>query len=341
MFFRHLWLNLLPLLFMLVAAVVFLLQPVYVSRATIYIQDDTLLDNLIQIRIRDQPFNGVQLLTPAQVAARELEELAKTDAFVYAVIAESDLRDQLTASPRDERRVLKLFRDSFFVEADGDSLVVFHVEAERPELAYQWATATVKAYRLWKISRDVQDGKIAAAFFEEILTPYQDEVDRANAALRDYLEQYPEPAVGQRPVEEAIELKRLQDAVALAEERLKSVLDKQESARLALAQTERDVDQTYKLIDEPKQPPIAEPFWYHGLLALVFPGLGIILSIFLVLGRAALDQTLLLPRDVTEELELPVLATVERGRKPQARQRRSTSAAAPRADDAVGGPARA
>lgn len=339
--FRHLWLNLLPLVLMLAAAVIFLLQPVYVSRATIYIEDSTLLDTLIQIRIRDQPFNGVDLLTPAQVAAREFEELAQTDAFVFAVIAESDLRDELSGSPREVRQVLRLYRESFTVEAEGDSLVAFHIDAERPELAYQLATGTVNAYRLWKISRDVQDGQIAAAFFAEVITPYQEELNAVRAELRDYLEQYPEPAVGERPVEETIEIKRLQDMVAFAEERLKNVLDKQESARLALAQTERDVDQTYKLIDAPRPPPLAEPFWYQAPLALVFPALGILITILLVLGRTALDRSVLVRLDVAEELELPVLAEITTHTPPRAARRSARAVGAPKADEPLGGTARA
>lgn len=342
LFFRHLWLNLLPLFFLCVAAVVFLLQPIYVSRASIYVQRGTLLDELIQIRIRDDPFSSAQLLTSAQVAAAEFKELTRTDAFAYAVIARSDLSAELNGAPSQVRRVLRLYREALTAEAEGDNLVVISFEAETPALAHQFATATVDAYRSWKISKDVQDGQIAQSFFEEILIPYEEDVAAAQDDLRRYLEDYPEPAVGSRPVEEELQIRQLQNKLALAEQRLKDVLDKAESARLALAQTERDVDQTYKVVDVPIVPPAPEPFYYRALLALVFPAVGLLLAVLIVLGRCAADRTMLNRLDVAEELELPVLAEVGAGRgAPSRKARRQRAAGAPKSDEALPGPVHA
>jgi capsular polysaccharide biosynthesis protein len=342
LFFRHFWLNILPVIAMCLAAVLFLVEPIYVSHASIYVQDSTLLDKLIQIRIRDQPFEGVAVLTPAQIAANEFKELIQTDAFVFAVVAESNLRDKLNGSPDEVREVLKLYRESFSVAGEGDSLVTFQVKADQPELAYQLATATLNSYRSWKISKDVQDGQIAQSFFEEILVPYKEDVDRAQEAMRDFVAQYPEPAVGARPAEEEVELKRLQSEIDRAEERYRNVLDKAESARLALAQSQRDVDQVYKVVDKPVVPPTAEPLFQQALFALVFPVVGLLLTVVIVLGRSAADRTLLNRLDVAAEFELPVLAHVAAitpHHKRKGRQQQASST--PRSEESVTGSAHA
>lgn len=330
LFFRHRWLNLLPLVLLCIAAVVFLTQPVYVSHASIYVQRGTLLDDLIQIRIRDDPFSGTTVLTAAQLAANEFKELIQTEAFAYAVIAKSDLSAELNGTPSQVRRVLREYREAFSAEAEGDNLVVISFEAETPALAHQFAAATVEAYRSWKISKDVQDGQIAQSFFEEIVIPYEEDVADAQDALRIYLEDYPEPAVGTRPVEEELQIRQLQNKLDLAEQRLKDVLDKAESARLALAQTERDVDQTYKVVDVPVVPPEPEPFYYKWALALVFPVVGILLAIFIVLGRCSADRTVVSRYDAEEEFELPVLAEVRAGRRgPRAKGQKPAPASRP------------
>lgn len=342
LFFRHLWLNLLPVFIMSIAGVVFLLQPVYISYASIYIQRNTLLDVLVAVRIRDEPFSGVQLLTPAEAVATEFNELSQTDAFAYAVITNSDLRDELNGSSSQVRRVLRLYRESLSIDVEGDNLVRVSIEAETPTLAYQFASATIDAYRLWKVSKDVQDSTIAQTFFEEILIDYSVALEAAQQELGSYLERYPEPAVGVRPVEEEFQITRLQSNVALAEQRLKDILDKSESARLALAQTERDVDQTYKIVDPPLMPPDAEPFYTQALLALVFPVVGIFLSIGLVLGLCVSDQSLLNRVEVREELDLPVLAQIPAASRAVSRKQRSRQAALPPgADESLPDPVRA
>lgn len=339
--FRRLWLNILPVLIMLPATALFLSEPVYVSRASIYVQSNNLLETLTRVSFIDQSYLSVDVATPAQAVATELRELLQTDAFTYAVISESDWRDRLAGSPDDVREVLRDYREALTLAVEGDQLVRLELEAERPELAHQLAIATVNAYRSWKISRDVQDGQIAQSFFEEIIVSYREELERARDDLRFYLQQYPEPAVGARPVEETIQIETLRQNVALAEERMASLLDKAESARLALAQSERDVDQTYRVIDVPVVPPAPEPILERLLLALAFPAVGLALSIAIVLGRCAADRTVLSRFDVAEEFELPVLAAIaERGSPRSGAGRRQRPAASP-SDDSVAGPAHA
>lgn len=306
--FGRFWLNILPIILLSAASIVYLIQPLYVSYASIYIQRTTLLDSLIAVRIRDEPFGGVQVVTVAQAMTNELNELIQTEAFARAVITKSELSEELNSSPDALERVLALYRESLTIQVQGDNLVEISVTADTPTLAQQFASATVETFRLWKVSRDVQDSQIAQSFFDEIIGPYQEELTLAEEDLLFYLERNPEPAVGARPIEEELQIARLTNAVITAENRLQEVLNKSESARLAAAQTERDVEQTYKVIDQPLVPVAPEPVAAKILLSLVFPVVGILLSLGIVLGRCAADQSLRNRLDVREQLELPVLA---------------------------------
>ncbi|MFV9503984.1 MAG: hypothetical protein AB4911_05390 [Oscillochloridaceae bacterium umkhey_bin13] len=336
---RNRWLHLVPMLIMTVAGVVFLLTPVYQSYASIYVQRSTLLGDLVAIRIRDNLFNGVQILTPASMTITELQGLIQTDAFAYAVISQSNKREELNGSARQVEQVLALYRDSINISAGGDHLVRIMIEVDDPFLAEQFATATLEAFRLWQISKNAQDGRVAQAFFDEVIAVYRDDLALARAALRDFLILNPEPAVGTRPVEELFELSQLETGVRLAESRLQDVIDKSEDARIAVAQSERDVDQIYRVIDRPFVPTVPRPLSEQIMLALIFPIVGVLISIIIILGRCATERTLLNLEDVRAELALPMLAEIGAAPRKQTRRKQpQTQAASMRTDEPISKP---
>ncbi|MCU0489994.1 MAG: hypothetical protein MUD01_00185 [Chloroflexaceae bacterium] len=324
-YFRHRWLHLLPLCIMALAAVAYLASPVYISHASIYVRKETLLDTLNQVRqLRDEGLVGggtLQVSTPALSTVNEFKELVGTEAFVRAVIDQTDLRTRMTMGPREVDRTIRLYRESFFVETEGDNLVRFYVEAETPELAYQMASATATSYRAWKISRDVQEGTAATDFFSEVVKPYEQDLVNARKALEDYLAVRPAPVVGDRPVEEELQIKQYNDAIDLANERLRSILAREESARLALSQTERDVDQTYVVVDSPRVPERAETLLDRWMYPTVFLSVGLLLSILSAVMLLVLDKSFRVAADVVQELELPVLAQVARSNPNETQQR--------------------
>ena len=56
---------------------------------------------------------------------------------------------------------------------------------------------------------------------------------------------------GDRPLLEQVQIKRLEEAVSLATTRLTNAMEKEDSAKLALAQAEGKARQTYLVIDTP------------------------------------------------------------------------------------------
>ena len=115
-YFRHRWAYLLPMFLLLVAAVVSLAlqDPVYISRASVYVERESLLSSLTDIQ--DQPFSWSG---PAKLAADEIQELLSTDAFVRAVLAQTPLEADLTGGPEAVQSALSDARSHMWVTAAG------------------------------------------------------------------------------------------------------------------------------------------------------------------------------------------------------------------------------
>lgn len=306
-YFRHRILYLLPIVLMGAAAGAYLAttDPTYASSGTLYVRKESLLASLNAVRN-----DGFVWNTAANVTVSDIQQLIQTEAFVRAVIDETDLRSEM-ADPVRAEEVITAFRESITFSAIGENLVQYEVTFDSPELAGQLAAATVNVYKSWKLNIDQQESTVAQAFFAEQMGPYREELERAQSALEDFLEQYPDPVRGERPLAEQIQVQQFQTAIDTATTRLQGALDKEESARLAMSQAESDVNQSYLVIDAPKAP--TEPETSLRQLALqigIFVAVGVMLSVVAISAGALLDRSLRLPIDVRHELQLPLLAMV-------------------------------
>lgn len=307
-YFRHRWLNLVPMLLMGALAVVFTLRApqTYVSGGVLFVQNDTLLSSLVPIGN-----SGWSWSTPAQITANELRELLWTEAFVRFAIQRTDLETQMQEGPEAVQGTIAEFRQSVTINVVGEKLVGFAASHPNPEIAHQIATATIEAYTEWKLNSERQESLVAQAFFAQQLEPHQQALDQARAELQAYLVEHPAPVRGDRPEEEQIEITRLQAAVADASQQVKDTLSKEQDARLALSKAESNASQAYTVIDAPVVP--TEPA--GSLMDLIqksaiFVVVGIVLSGACVVGGMFLDRTFRLPIDVRHGVDLPVLALV-------------------------------
>lgn len=306
-YFRHRFLYLLPIVIMGLAASAYIAttEPQYVSSGTLYVRKESLLSSLNAVRN-----DGFVWNTAANVAVIDLQQLIQTEAFVRAVIDETDLRNEM-GDPVWAGELINTYREVISFSASGENLVQFDVTFDRPQIANQLAAATIKVYKSWKLNIDQQESSIAQSFFADQIGPYRDELELAQAALEDYLDQYPDPIRGERPLAEQVQIQQYQTAIDTASTRLQGALDKEEAARLAMSQAESDVNQTYLIIDAPKLP--TEPETSLKQLAIeggIFVIVGVMLSVVAISAGALLDRTLRLPLDVHHELHLPLLAMV-------------------------------
>jgi len=307
-YFRHRWLNLLPIVIMigLASASFTLAEPVYTSRGRLYVQKSALLPSLTQL-----PSDGYTWRTPTQISLSEFQELVQTEAFVRSIIQKTDLEANMSNGANAIKQTMDEFRLELSLQQVGDSVIEIAVTNKTPALAQQLAAATIDTYTIWKLNGDKQESAVAQSFFRDVLPGYQDTLQKARQVLKTYLEARPVPLRGERPGQELLEIAQFQSAVDVANRRVENALEKEESARLAQAQAESSVRQNYLLIDAPTLPINPETSLRQRLTGPgIFVVVGIILAIVCVVGGALLDRSFRFPLDVLTSLSLPVLALV-------------------------------
>jgi uncharacterized protein involved in exopolysaccharide biosynthesis len=307
-YFRHRWLNLLPLVLMLgMAGAYFQLAPqLYVSRGRLYVQKSSLLPSLTQIRV-----DGISYQSPTQIAVSEVNELVLTEAFIRSVIQKTDLEAKMSAGPDVVQKTIEDLRTELSVVAVGDSIIEISVKDKDPKLAQQLAAAVIESYSLWKLNGDRQESAVAQAFFASVIPGYQDDLQKVRDELETFLKQHPVQLRGERPAEEQVEIDRLQSAVEASAKRVQDALEKEESARLSQTQAESSVRQDYLLIDAPTVPTKPETSLKERATGpAIFVIVGLMLTIGGIIGGALLDRTIRFPVDVLANLNLPVLALV-------------------------------
>lgn len=307
-YFRHRWLSLLPILIATLSGLMFVLSmsPQYQASGRLYVSQENLLADLTS-----SGTGGSLWTTAADTTVSELNELISTQAFIRTVIQKTDLELEMSSGPDAVNETIAYAREVLIFQAVGDNLVDISSTGDDPNVVYQLVASTMDAYVQWKINSGYQESIAARTFFDDLMMPYQDDVDQARTDLVDFLDQNPDPVRGDRPPEELMELERLQAAVQRAEDRLSAARDNGESARLSQVKSESVTKQTYMVIDQPEIPQVAEVSTTTMVTNLViFVVVGVFLTAAGIAGGALLDRSLRFPIDVRHGLSLPVLAMV-------------------------------
>jgi uncharacterized protein involved in exopolysaccharide biosynthesis len=306
-YFRHRWLNIMPIVLMIGvgSAYVVYSMPQYAARGTIYVQKQPLVSALSNVQ------TDFTWQTPAQVTASQLQDLMQTQAFVRSIIAKTPLEQQLTGDPTVLDRTISMYQKAVTVNTVGDNLIEVDGKYEDPATVQQMVAATMDMFVQWKLNTETQDSIVAEKFFNETIQPYQADVDKARSAMRTYLEAHPVPVRGERPPEETLEISGLQDAIDQATTRLNDAVTKAEDARLARSRAESNIRQMYLTIDAPAQPVAPTTGLRDKATKLgIFLAVGVVLSLLCIAGGALLDHSFRFALDVQHALHLPVLAMV-------------------------------
>ncbi len=309
-YFRHRWLYLLPILLMTAAMafyIAFVPAP-YTAEGTLYVQQETLLSSLTSVRSNGF---GFRYVTPSEETVGELYQLMNSDGFLRAIVQQTDLESRMNEGPKAIEETLTEARDAVWFRSLGNNLVAINATYTMPRVAAQLVESTIETYTLWKTNISHDESVAAQDFFVDLVATYRTELDAERRTLTNYLISHPEPVRGNRPPEEAATISQLSAAVDLAEERLRNAENKEEDAQLALAQTESNIRQSYFVVDAPQVP--LEPKRSKKELALVlalFLAAGMVFSVAGIVGGALLDRTLRFPIDISQGLQLPVLALI-------------------------------
>jgi uncharacterized protein involved in exopolysaccharide biosynthesis len=307
-YFRHRWLYVLPVVIAVAAGVAYVMNkpPEYNASGRLYVSQQNLLADLTS-----SSQSGSWWISAAQSTVTELNELIGTQAFIRTVIQKTDLENGMSAGPQAIDETITYARKILTVQTVGDKLVDISATSDDPNVAYQIVLSTMDAYVQWKINNGYQESIAARSFFDDLIKPYQNEVDKARSDLGTYLTAHPAPVRGDRPPVEQLEVDRLQAAVKRAEDRLNTARDNEESARLSQAKSESVTKQTYMVIDQPQMPQDAKISTKTIATNIaIFLVVGIFLSAAGIAGGALIDRSLRFPIDVRHGLSLPVLAMV-------------------------------
>ena len=307
-YFRHRWLYLIPIGLMAVAAGfhIYNQQHLYMTGGIIFAEKSSLLSSLTAV----DP-EGFSWRTPAQETTGQISDLIRTDAFIRAVIKETDLEAEMGKGSSTVDDLIREIRRSIFIYAVGNNGVQIYATYGDPRIAYQLAQATINTFILWNINLDRTDSGTAEVFFQDLIRGYQADVFAAQDALRSYLETHPNPASGDRTDIELFEIQTLQANLDSASARLARAAEKAEDARLAGVQIEGNIRQKYTVVDAPDIPNKSSASKRKMAKdAAMFLAAGMLLSGIAVVGATVFDQSIRTPMEVSQVLSLPVLATL-------------------------------
>lgn len=309
-YFRHRWVYILPIVLMTGLSAYFILyrtEPKYISQGVLYVQDESLLASLTAINDN----NTGWWTTPSQAISKQVTDLLQTDAFVRAIIGQTQLESEMNQGNQVVSEIIATTRKNIWVNTIGDNQISINAADENPELAYEFVNATIESYLQWQINARRGESESAQGFFSDLIKTYEVELSSAREDMKNFLRNNPAPIRGDRPGEEQLEIDRLQANIDLAATRYANALDKEENSRLAMAQIESDMRQTYFVIDAPKLPTeSATSLKEIAINGAIFIAVGFLLSAGAIVGAAILDRSFRLPIDVEHRLNLPVLAEI-------------------------------
>ena len=309
-YFKHRWLYFLPIIILGAIGGYYVSQneDEYIAGGVMYVQSETFLAALTSVQD-----SGISWwVTPAQFTIEEIDNLLLTEAFMTEVINKTSIQEEMAGISRTERlEIIQEARDAIWTGTIGDSQIFINAVHTEPEISYELVNSVIDTYIQWRINRDRTEGQVAQEFFVELTEQYLQELEATRDELQAYLESHPEPIRGERPDVEILEINRLQNDLELAGTRYSRALEKDENARLALAQTESNVRQSLYILDAPVLPDESSTSLRDlAMTLMIFLVGGVFMSVVGILGTALLDRSFRFPVDVQMLLELPVIAYV-------------------------------
>ncbi|MFK7804086.1 MAG: winged helix-turn-helix domain-containing protein [Anaerolineae bacterium] len=308
--FQNIWLYLIPFILMMLAyaASFFILSDEFVSRGVMFVQTDTLINQVSSIGEDNFAF----FLSPSEQTAEEITELLNTDSFIRLIIQETPLEAKMAEGDKTVRETISDVRDSIYVGITGSNNVEVRASWDDREVAWKTATATMNSFIEWKISSDKRDSFAAREFLEQLVPQYENERLGAVQNLETYLIQHPEPFRGDRPEIEQLQIEQLRQAVETADTRYQDASDNLEQIRLEEVIVEGKTRQSYNIVDSPSIPVEEEGGLLRKIItASIFIVLGIVLSVLAIISTTLLDRSIRFPIETPSSLGLPVLSTVK------------------------------
>ncbi len=279
----------------------------YKSEGVVLVDSDTFLSSLTEVRNE-----GFSWRSPSDIANEQLSALLNTDDFVQAIVDEAGVEDRIRPPLIGNEDFYPMVRASIAPSYGGENFMLVSAWSADPEVAQLLADATIETYVVWQIDADLKETRLAEDFVDGLVADYDEEVQRAQGELTDWIRSNPGPLrIEDRPVDEQLEMQTLQNNISDAGSRYTSAISKREDARLATAQAEADIRQSFIVIDPPSIPLSPENSVFDVLVtiaALAF--IGLLMSATVLAVLSASDSSLRFPSEVEELLGADLLAVV-------------------------------
>jgi uncharacterized protein involved in exopolysaccharide biosynthesis len=250
--------------------------------------------------------------TAATLTSRKIASLMGTAAFARKVAEGAGLTSALESGAI----TLGAIRFAVSTYPVGDDLLAVSATTIEPELSRRLVESTINTYIDEVVDVELTQAQTAETVLKRRLDRRQADLDAANAALAEFVEENPEPALGgDRPFDEQVTMDQLAATVERADRQFTETLSQYEAAQLVTEQTRAEVDQRIRVVDPPERPLFAQPQRRAMVLKLaLFTVLGALVSIALIASVTALDHTVRREADIEAQAGLAVVATVPNAR---------------------------
>ena len=173
------------------------------------------------------------------------------------------------------------------------------------------ATAALDAFLEYVVSNDIADATVRIETYEQIRDDYRTQLDAVINELNQYVADHPAGNEENRPVNEQLEIDRLQDRVTRASDQYQSAEQNVNDARLSSDLARTVVERQLRVIDEPVLPMSPVGGLRASVMTIgIFFVVGTILSAAFLVVRALLDRSIQSPDDVESRFGVEVLAVV-------------------------------
>jgi uncharacterized protein involved in exopolysaccharide biosynthesis len=274
------------------------------ATGVVFVDESSVIADLTEVSA-----DGFSFLSAAEAAQEQLFGLIQTDSFMNDVLDEAG---SAGVAPRDPV-VVDAAREAISTSTSSGSFLDVSATTTSPESAQALATATLDAYIGWLIEADLTETLAAEEFLAQQVALELDELQRARAAVDDFLVLNPDPLVGDRSTQETIDLAILSDSVTASQAKYDQAVQALESAELLTSQAEINVRSAFRVEDAPKLPtePLSSIF-DAALRVALFAIMGTAMSAAALLISTVVDTNVRFPIEVRERLGTEVLAFVPR-----------------------------
>ncbi len=251
-------------------------------------------------------------LDPSERMLNELFELMRTDAFVDKILADVDFTDengvsQIASSPSAQREFV---RDNLQIQITGIRQVAILSYMPTPKSAQQIITAVYNAYLDHQITTIGESGSDLVDFMTIYLNAKEEQRVNVQAELEAYLAAHPADDSYDR---REIEISQISQLSAILDDLIGDIdytQDVLDFGSLVENTSERYFRETFILLDDPFQPVSMTTLTKKASNVIQGVAVGILLSIITLGVFVLFDQRVMLPLDLHNATDLPLLTIV-------------------------------